>query len=67
MRMKKARATAAALLCAACLMQAAAPVLAAEGYTAPDVTGKTLEQLMDDFRAEHALTEDNFEISFYVP
>ena len=30
-------------------------------------TGKTLEQLMSDFRAEHALTEDNFEISFYVP
>ena len=67
MRMKKVRAAAAALLCAACLMQAAAPVLAAEGYTAPDVTGKTLEQLMDDFRAEHALTEENFEISFYVP
>ena len=67
MRMKKARAAAAALLCAACLAQTAAPALAAEAYTAPDVTGKTLEQLMGDFRAEHALTEDNFEISFYVP
>lgn len=67
MRMKKARAAAAALLCAACLAQTAVPALAAEAYTAPDVTGKTLEQLMDDFRAEHALTEDNFEISFYVP
>ena len=67
MRMKKVRAAAAALLCAACLAQTAVPALAAEAYTAPDVTGKTLEQLMDDFRAEHALTEDNFEISFYVP
>ena len=67
MRMKKARAAAAALLCAACLAQTAVPALAAEAYTAPDVTGKTLEQLMDDFRAEHALTGDNFEISFYVP
>ena len=67
MRMKKARAAAAALLCAACLAQTAVPALAAEAYTAPDVTGRTLEQLMDDFRAEHALTGDNFEISFYVP
>ena len=67
MRMKKVRAAAAALLCAACLAQTAVPALAAEAYTAPDVTGKTLEQLMDDFRAEHALTGDNFEISFYVP
>ena len=67
MRMEKARAAAAALLCAACLAQTAVPALAAEAYTAPDVTGKTLEQLMDDFRAEHALTGDNFEISFYVP
>lgn len=53
MRMKKVRAAAAALLCAACLAQTAVPALAAEAYTAPDVTGKTLEQLMDDFRAEH--------------
>ena len=44
MRMKKARAAAAALLCAACLAQTAVPALAAEAYTAPDVTGKTLEQ-----------------------
>ena len=48
MRMKKARAAAAALLCAACLAQTAVPALAAEAYTAPDVTGKTLEQLMDE-------------------
>lgn len=67
MRMKKARAAAAALLCAACLAQTAAPALAAEAYTAPDVTGKTAEELIEDYRAEHALTEDNFEISFYVP
>ncbi len=67
MRMKKARAAAAVLLCAVCLAQAAAPVLAAEEYSAPDVTGKTVEALIEDYRAEHALTEDNFEISFYVP
>ena len=42
-----------------------APVLAAEDYPAPDVSGKTVEELIDAFRAEHGLTEDNFELSYY--
>ena len=67
MIMKKFRSAAAALLCALCLVQAATPALAAEAYTAPETAGKTVEELIDEFRAEHALTEDNFEISFYVP
>ena len=67
MIMKKSRSAAAALLCALCLVQAATPALAAEAYTAPETAGKTVEELIDEFRAEHALTEDNFEISFYVP
>ena len=67
MIMKKSRSAAAALLCALCLVQAATPALAAEAYTAPATAGKTVEELIDAFRAEHALTEDNFEISFYVP
>ena len=67
MIMKKFRSAAAALLCALCLVQAATPALAAEAYTAPETAGKTVEELIDEFRAEHALTEDNLEISFYVP
>lgn len=67
MIMKKFRSAAAALLCALCLVQAATPALAVEAYTAPETAGKTVEELIDEFRAEHALTEDNFEISFYVP
>ena len=65
--MRKFRTAAALALCAVCLLQTAAPVLAAEDYPAPDVSGKTVEELIDAFRAEHDLTEDNFEISFYVP
>ena len=67
MIMKKFRSAAAALLCALCLVPAATPALAVEAYTAPETAGKTVEELIDEFRAEHALTEDNFEISFYVP
>jgi len=63
--MKKSRSAAAALLCALCLVQAATPALAAEAYTAPETVGKTVEELIDEFRAEHALTEDNFELSYY--
>ena len=62
MRMKKARAAAAALLCAACLAQTAVPALAAEVYTAPDVTGKTLEQQMDYFRDDNAIPSDTISI-----
>ena len=65
-RMRKIH-IAAMLLCAACLLQMAVPALAAEAYTAPDVTGKSAQELIDAYRAEHALTEDNFAISFYVP
>ena len=63
--MRKFRTAAALPLCAVCLLQTAAPVLAAEDYPAPDVSGKTVEELIDAFRAEHDLTEDNFELSYY--
>ena len=63
--MRKFRTAAALALCAVCLLQTAAPVLAAEDYPAPDVSGKTVEELIDAFRAEHGLTEDNFELSYY--
>lgn len=63
--MRKFRTAAALALCAICLLQTAAPVLAAEDYPAPDVSGKTVEELIDAFRAEHDLTEDNFELSYY--
>ena len=63
--MRKFRTAAALALCAVCLLQTAAPVLAAEDYPAPDVSGKTVEELIDAFRAEHDLTEDNFELSYY--
>ena len=63
--MRKFRTAAALALCAICLLQTAAPVLAAEDYPAPDVSGKTVEELIDAFRAEHGLTEDNFELSYY--
>ena len=63
--MRKFRTAAALALCAVCLLQTAAPVLAAEDYLAPDVSGKTVEELIDAFRAEHDLTEDNFELSYY--
>ncbi len=58
---------AALLLCAALVLPLTRPARAAEGYTAPDVTGKELQTLIDEYRAEHALTEDNFALSFYVP
>ena len=63
--MRKFRTAAALALCAVCLLQTAAPVLAAEAYPAPDVSGKTVEELIDAFRADHDLTEDNFELSYY--
>ena len=63
--MRKFRTAAALALCAVCLLQTAAPVLAAEDYPAPDVSGKTVEELIDAFRADHDLTEDNFELSYY--
>ena len=63
--MRKFRTAAALALCAVCLLQTAAPVLAAKDYPAPDVSGKTVEELIDAFRAEHDLTEDNFELSYY--
>ena len=63
--MRKFRTAAALALCAICLLQTAAPVLAAEDYPAPDVSGKTVEELIDAFRAEHDLTEDNFELSYH--
>ena len=63
--MRKFRTAAALALCAVCLLQTAAPVLAAEDYPAPDVSGKTVEELIDAFRADHGLTEDNFELSYY--
>ena len=63
--MRKFRTAAALALCTVCLLQTAAPVLAAEDYPAPDVSGKTVEELIDAFRAEHGLTEDNFELSYY--
>ena len=40
--MRKFRTAAALALCAVCLLQTAAPVLAAEDYPAPDVSGKTV-------------------------
>ena len=43
---------AALALCAVCLLQTAAPVLAAEDYPAPDVSGKTLERMR---REKHLL------------
>ena len=47
--MRKFRTAAALALCAVCLLQTAAPVLAAEDYPAPDVSGKTVEELIDAF------------------
>ena len=44
--MRKVRTAAALALCAVCLLQTAAPVLAAEDYPAPDVSGKTVEELI---------------------
>ena len=50
--MRKFRTAAALALCAICLLQTAAPVLAAEDYPAPDVSGKTLERMR---REKHLL------------
>ena len=61
------RKTAAIVLAGVCMLLAAIPALGAEapeGIT-PDVTGKTLEELMEEFRTAHNLNEDNFEISYY--
>ena len=58
--------TAAALaICAAGLFSMAVPALAAEDYTPPDVSGKSVEELIDAFREEHNLDETNFELSYY--
>ena len=65
--MRKFRTAAALLLGAACMLHAAASALAAESFTAPDVTGRTAEELLDEFCAAHALNEENFAVSFYVP
>ena len=64
--MKKIR-FAALLLCAVLLLSFAVPALAAESYEAPDVTGKTLEELITVYREEHNLDEKNFALSFYCP
>ena len=58
--------TAAALaICAAGLFSMAVPALAAEDYTPPDISGKSIEELIDAFREEHNLDETNFELSYY--
>ena len=58
--------TAAALaICTAGLFSMAVPALAAESYTPPDVSGKSVEELIDAFREEHNLDETNFELSYY--
>ena len=58
--------TAAALaICAAGLFSMAVPALAAESFTPPDVSGKSVEELIDAFREEHNLDETNFELSYY--
>ena len=58
--------TAAALaICAAGLFSMAVPALAAEDYTPPDVSGKSVEELIDAFREAHNLDEMNFELSYY--
>lgn len=58
--------TAAALaICAAGLFSMAVPALAAEDYTPPDISGKSIEELIDAFREEHNLDEMNFELSYY--
>ena len=58
--------TAAALaICTAGLFSMVVPALAAESYTPPDVSGKSVEELIDAFREEHNLDETNFELSYY--
>ena len=58
--------TAAALaICAAGLFSMAVPALAAEDYPPPDISGKSIEELIDAFREEHNLDETNFELSYY--
>ena len=58
--------TAAALaICAAGLFSMAVPALAAEDYPPPDISGKSIEELIDAFREEHNLDEMNFELSYY--
>ena len=58
--------TAAALaICTAGLFSVVVPALAAESYTPPDISGKSVEELIDAFREEHNLDETNFELSYY--
>ena len=58
--------TAAALaICTAGLFSMVVPALAAESYTPPDISGKSVEELIDAFREEHNLDETNFELSYY--
>ena len=58
--------TAAALaICAAGLFSMAVQALAAEDYPPPDISGKSIEELIDAFREEHNLDEMNFELSYY--
>ena len=59
------RTTAALAICTAGLLSMAVPALAAESYTPPDISGKSVEELIDTFREEHNLDETNFELSYY--
>lgn len=63
--MRFLRRAAALTLCAILLMSLCVPTLGAPAVYEPDVTGKTLPQLLDEFRAEHRLDETNFSISYY--
>lgn len=63
--MKNIRISVALLLCAACLLGLCSPAFAAQEAPAFDVSGKTLTQLLDAFREEHGLNEDNFALSYY--
>lgn len=52
-------------LCAVLLLLLCVPALGAEETYTPDVAGKTLSELMDEFRAAHRLDETNFSVSYY--
>lgn len=63
--MRQLRALAALTLCVGFLLYAALPVRAAEDYVPPEVSGQTLETLLETYFAEHGLNEKNFALSYY--
>lgn len=63
--MRMIRRVAALALCAALMFLLCVPALSAQEDDLPDVSGKTLAELLDEFRAEHRLDESNFSISYY--